>query len=149
MTSPSGGFNDSSLNQIFTKKVPRFAPPTTTMTTTSASVPPSPPPNSPPSPSHAGAIAGGVVGGILVASLIGALLYFCLSRGRKRNQQQVTAELPYNDQPLEKELSAETKPAELSNAEPPVGELDGGVWGELDGGARHELPSSSDRRENM
>ncbi|KAL9595678.1 MAG: hypothetical protein Q9179_004890 [Wetmoreana sp. 5 TL-2023] len=83
VTSPRGGFNDSTLASIFRKTVPKYAATSPTLTanntdTTQSSVPES--------STSVGAIAGGVVGGVVALAILGSLLYVFRFRQQRKGQ---------------------------------------------------------------
>ncbi|KAI9721738.1 MAG: hypothetical protein M1812_002073 [Candelaria pacifica] len=102
LTTPQGGFNDSALTDIFSKRVARYTapasalPPPSTISNT---------PNSPNSPiissspssnstsTPTGAIAGGVVGGVAaIAAVAGFAFWFLRSRRKRRSSVRPPAE---------------------------------------------------------
>ncbi|KAI9701063.1 MAG: hypothetical protein M1836_001732 [Candelina mexicana] len=165
-TTPQGGFNDSSLTDIFTKRVARYTAPAVALPppssiSNSPNFPNSPsislssaasasPPN--PSSTPTGAIAGGVVGGVAVIAAVAGFVFWCLRSRRKRRwvsgspvQKSTTEDMdkkeipPYSNLVIQ-EMEAEAHPV---TQEMPADSFYGSNPRELDTGVAPvaELPS--------
>lgn len=102
MRQPSGGFNDTSLSQVFSHTVARYAATASGISTSTsgansnpASASPSPPSKS---PAPVGLAVGSAVGGVALLGISTAAVFFCVRRRRRRRD-------PSNDIVEKAELS--------------------------------------------
>lgn len=93
MRQPSGGFNNTSLSQVFSHTVARYAATTSAPSSLMSSAVANPlstlsstPSSSSSSQSHSavGPAVGGAVGGVAVLGIVATAIYFCLRRRRRR-----------------------------------------------------------------
>ncbi|KAI9720172.1 MAG: hypothetical protein M1812_002990 [Candelaria pacifica] len=133
---PIGGFNNSALDSLFSKRVQRFTPPTRSSSAPNFGGTSTPSPSS----NHTGAIAGGVVGGVVSLAVIIAALFFFIRFRRSKSENWAKGDYSKTESKPEMEAEMEHKMKRSGGERTPIVEADeGAARMELDGAVRHEL----------